>query len=300
MQKKTSFLRQNIFPVLAAFIWGTAFAAQSVAADSIEAFTFNAVRSVIAFVTLLIASVLFARLRAKRGEGKKRDWRALITGGVSCGVLLTVAANLQQLGLAETSAGKAGFITALYVVLVPIFGIFFRRRATLQVWIGALLAVAGLYFLCITDSFTVSRSDFYVFLCAIVFAIHIFCIDHFVAKADGVELSCVQFLTVAVISGVCALIFETPTLPALAAGAPQLLYCGVLSSGVAYTLQILSQKDSDPTVVTILLSLESVFSVLAGAVLLGDRLSGREYLGCGLMFAAVLLAQVPLKKKTEA
>lgn len=301
MQTKTNKIRQNLFPVLAALIWGTAFVAQSVSSDYVQPFTFNTTRSVIAFFVLLIISLLFPKLSGpapeKTPEEKKAERRDLIIGGVCCGFFLMVASNLQQLGLGETSPGKAGFITALYVVLVPVFGIFLKKKVSLPVWISVVIAVAGLYLLCIKEDFSIERSDFYVFLCAIVFALHILCVDHFVQKVDGIRLSCVQFFVVAVLSGVGMLIFEEPVWGNIVLCLPQLLYVGVFSSGVAYTLQILAQKDSDPTVVTILLSLESVFSVLAGAIILGDRLSGREYVGCVLMFAAVLLAQIPFPLK---
>lgn len=301
--RKTSFVRQNIFPILAALIWGTAFVAQSVSSDYVQPFTFNALRSVIALFVLLVISGIFSAIRKHSAQpqektGSRRD---LIVGGICCGFFLTVAANLQQLGLGDTSPGKAGFITALYVVLVPVFGIFLKKRASLPVWIGAVLSAIGLYLLCIKEDFSIETSDIYVFLCAIVFAMHILCIDHFVQKVDGIRLSCVQFLTASVLSGLCMFLFEQPKLDSILHCALPILYVGVFSSGVAYTLQILAQKGSDPTVVTILLSLESVFSVLAGAVLLGDRLSGREYAGCVLMFIAVLLAQLPfpLKKKEK-
>ncbi len=293
-------IRQIVFPTLAAFIWGTAFVAQSVSTDFVGPFAFNAARSIIAFFVLWAVSAIFKRTREKRGEasqsGTKRD---LVIGGVCCGVVLAIAANFQQAGLADTAPGKAGFITALYVVLVPVLGIFLRRRASLPVWLGAVLAVGGLYLLCIKEGFSVEASDLLVLACAFVFALHIMCIDHFVQRVDGVQLSCVQFLTAGVVSAVLSLIFENQDFAGVWHCMLPILYVGVFSSGVAYTLQILAQRDSDPTVVSILLSLESVFSVLAGAVILGDRLSGREYLGCVLMFAAVILAQIPwpLKRK---
>lgn len=298
--QKTNKIRQNVFPVLAALIWGTGFVAQSVAADRVSAMTFNALRAAIAFFVLLGISAAAARRAGsaeKTAEEKRQARRALVLGGLGCGFFLAVAGNLQQLGMSETSAGKAGFITALYVVLVPVFGIFLKKRAPVQVWVSVAIAVAGLYLLCVKEGFSIEPSDFYVLLCAVVFAFHILCIDHFVQKVDGIRLSCAQFLVVSLLSGAGALIFEKPELSGILACAPQIIYVGVFSSGVAYTLQILAQKDSDPTVVTILLSLESVFSVLAGAVILGDRLSAREYVGCVLMFAAVLLAQIPLPKR---
>lgn len=289
-----------VFPTLAAFIWGTAFVAQSVSADFVAPFAFNAARSIIAFFVLWAVAAIFKKAGEKKGKpingGSRKD---LIIGGICCGVVLAAAANFQQAGLADTSPGKAGFITALYVVLVPVMGIFLRRRASLPVWLGAVLAVGGLYLLCIKENFSVEKSDLLVLACAFVFALHIMCIDHFVQKVDGVRLSCVQFLTAGVVSAVLSLIFERQDLAGLWHCILPILYVGIFSSGVAYTLQILAQKDADPTVVSILLSLESVFSVLAGAVILGDRLSGREYIGCLLMFAAVVLAQLPWPVKRK-
>ena len=293
-------VRQIVFPTLAALIWGTAFVAQSVSTDHVGPFTFNAARSIIAFFVLWAVAAVFKRVKLKQGEPEVQGTRReLIIGGVCCGVVLAVAANFQQAGLADTAPGKAGFITALYVVLVPVLGIFLRRRASLPVWLGAVLAVAGLYLLCIKEGFGIEAGDLLVLCCAFVFALHIMVVDHFVQRVDGVLLSCVQFLTAGVVSLVLALCFETIDLAGLWKCILPILYVGVFSSGVAYTLQILAQKDSDPTVVSILLSLESVFSVLAGAIILGDKLSGREYIGCVLMFAAVILAQMPWPVKRK-
>ena len=300
---KSRKIKGIVFPTLAAFIWGTAFVAQSVSTDYVGPFAFNAARSIIAFFVLWAVAAIFKKAGEKKGTpvkgGSRRD---LIIGGICCGLVLAAAANFQQAGLADTAPGKAGFITALYVVLVPVMGIFFRRRASLPVWLGAVLAVLGLYLLCIKENFSVEKSDLLVLACAFIFALHIMCIDHFVQKVDGVRLSCVQFLTAGVVSAVLSLIFENQSLAGIWHCILPILYVGVFSSGVAYTLQILAQKDADPTVVSILLSLESVFSVLAGAVILGDRLSGREYTGCVLMFAAVVLAQLPwpIKRKEKS
>ena len=297
MDKK--YVRQNILPVLAALIWGTAFVAQSVCADDVPPFVFNAIRSFIAFALLIPISRAFDAAARKRGETPQpTDRRALILGGVCTGVFLAVASNLQQAGLADTAAGKAGFITALYVVLVPVLGIFLKRRASAQTWISVVIAVAGLYLLCIRadEGFALQTSDVYLLLCAFFFACQIMSIDRFGAKVDGVKLSCAQFLVAGVISAVLSLLFETVDWSAVLRHIWPILYVSVFSSCVAYTLQILAQKDSDPTVVTLLLSLESVFSVIAGAAILGDRLSRREYLGCVLMLIAVLLAQAPVRE----
>ena len=295
-------IRQNLFPILAALIWGTAFVAQSVSTDFVEPMTFNALRSLIATLVLLVVLWVFRRRQAKHPaeeatpprHGSRKD---LILGGICCGTALSVASTLQQAGLAETSAGKAGFITALYIVIVPILGLFLRKKAPATVWVGVVLAAAGLYFLCITDRFTMETSDLYVVACAVIFSIHILLIDHFTERVDGIALSCAQFLVATILCGAGMLIFEHPDWAGILHCLWPILYVGVFSSGVAYTLQILAQKGANPTVVSLLLSLESVFSVLAGALILGDRLSGREIFGCVLMFAAVVLAQLPAVRR---
>ena len=294
-------VRQNLFPLLAAFIWGTSFVAQSVAADSIGPFTFNAARSAVAFVFLLALSLILWRARrntfAAEPEPRTGTWRDLLIGGLCCGAALAVASFLQQKGLETTTAGKSGFITAMYIVIVPVLGIFLKRKAPRTVWISVVLAVAGLYCLCMTGSLSVNEGDFYTLLCAFCFSAHILVIDHFTQKVDGVQLSCAQFFVVTVLSSLGMLATETPTWEALQTSALPILYVGIFSSGVGYTLQILAQKDSNPTVVSLLLSLEAVFATVAGAVILHDQMSGREYLGCVLMLAAVILAQLPDRKR---
>ena len=289
-----------MLPVLAAFIWGTAFVAQSVGADYVEPFTFNTARSAIAFLFLLVLCLV--RRTAQKGivERATKSWKDLAVGGTCCGVALTVASFLQQKGLETTTSGKAGFITALYIVIVPIAGILLKKKAPRTLLISVPLAVVGLYCLCITEDFSVNEGDFYVFLCAICFSAHILVIDYFTQRVDGVELSCAQFLVVTILSAIGMLASETPSLEALRMCMWPILYVGIFSSGVAYTLQILAQKDSNPTVVSLLLSLESVFATLAGAILLHDQMSGKEYLGCVLMLAAVVLAQLPEREKTAA
>ena len=298
---KANHSRQNLFAVLAALIWGTSFVAQSVGAGYVEAFTFNAARSAVATVFLLVLCSILRRGRVKAGKpaavGTRRD---LMLGGLCCGTALAVSATLQQKGLESTSSGKAGFITALYIVLVPIAGLLLKKRPPKAIWLSVALAVAGLYCLCITEEFSITQGDFYVMLCAFGFAIHILVIDYFTQKVDGVELSCAQFFVVTVISSVGMLLTETPTLAGILGSLIPILYVGIFSSGVAFTLQILAQKDSDPTVISVLLSLESVFAVIAGAIILGDRMSGREYFGCVLVMIAVILAQLPDKKAVSA
>lgn len=239
-------------------------------------------------------------------------------GGICCGTALAVASNFQQAGLAAgTDAGKAGFITALYVVLVPVFGLFFKRKVNLSTWIAVVCSVVALYLLCIKGDFSLAPGDLLVLVCAVCFAIHILVIDHFTATVDGLKLSCVQFFVAAVWATiakvVCVIlgmngtgdvsaatsIFAAPDWNAILACALPILYVGIFSSGVGYTLQILAQKDSNPTVVTILLSLESVFAVIAGAIILHQQMSVREYIGCVIMFIAVILAQIQFPEKQK-
>ena len=301
---KVNRIRQNVFPVLAALIWGTAFVAQSVGADYVQPFTFNAARAAIAFVFLLVLCAVL-RMRRRRdfaGEARPRPHarRDLMLGGLCCGAALTVATNLQQKGLETTTSGKAGFITALYIVLVPIAGIFLKKHPPKTIWISVALAVAGLYCLCVTETSALTVGDFYLLLCAFCFSAHIMVIDYFTQKVDGVYLSCMQFLVVTILSGIGMFALESPSLAALQSCTGAVLYAGLLSSGLGYTFQILAQKDSNPTVVSLLLSLESVFATLAGVVILHDQMSGREYLGCALMLGAVVLAQLPDWKKQPA
>lgn len=303
--KKTNQVRQVVFPILAALIWGTAFVAQDVVSDKIDAFTFNALRSAVAVVVLLIIIRIFDRFnkeKPQRSEAeKKQDRKQLMWGGLWCGLALGVASNFQQAGIgAGTDAGKAGFITALYVVLVPVFGLFFKRKASLPVWIAVGLSVVALYLLCIKGDFSLAPGDLLILCCAVVFAAHILIIDHFTATVDGIKLSCAQFFVCGVVSAIGMVLFSHPDWNAVWECAVPILFVGVFSSGVAYTLQILAQKDSNPTVVTILLSLESVFAVIAGALILHQKMTPREYAGCVIMFIAVILAQLefPIKKKT--
>ena len=317
-------VRQVVFPILAAFIWGTAFVAQDVCADVIDTFTFNAIRSYVAVVVLLIIMAIFDRVNKDKPSltaiQRKAANRQMWIGGICCGTALAIASNCQQAGIsAGTDSGKAGFITALYVVLVPVFGLFFKRRVSLPTWIAVVLSVVALYLLCIKGDFSLAPGDLLILVCAVCFAVHILVIDHFTASVDGLRLSCVQFLVAAVLATiakvVCVVlglngtgditsatsIFAMPDWDAILACTLPILYVGVFSSGVGYTLQILAQKDSNPTVVTILLSLESVFAVIAGAIILKQQMSVREYIGCAIMFAAVILAQIqfPVKQKAE-
>ncbi|MCF2679947.1 DMT family transporter [Faecalicatena contorta] len=282
--------------ILTAFIWGTAFVAQSVGMDYLGPFTFNGVRSMIGGIALLPCIVILQKINGSSEpvSGTRKD---LITGGIACGLLLFVASSLQQIGIQYTSAGKAGFITAFYIVIVPVLGIFLKKKIGWKVWIAVAMALAGLYFLCMTEKLTVGKGDILIFFCAIVFSLHILVIDHFSPKVDGVKMSCIQFFVCGIASLLPMFLTETPKLSAMINAWMPLLYAGVLSCGVAYTLQIVGQKNVNPAIASLILSLESCFSVLAGWVVLGERLSVREYVGCILMFAAIILAQLPDKKK---
>ncbi len=296
-------IRQNLFPVLAAIIWGLAFSAQAdCALKGMEPFTFNALRAIIAVIVLFFVSILFSKgfKNIKNQLSDKEYLKNLILGGLCCGCALFVASNLQQAAFSEeTESGKVGFITVFYLMLVPVFALFLRKKSTFNVWISVVLALIGMYLLCIEQGtgFYINVHDLFAFGCAIVFAIHILTIDHFTNKVNGVHLSFMQFFFVSLFSFICAFIFESPSLTVAYSCLWQVLYVGVFSSGVAYTLQILAQKGSNPTVVTLLLSLESVFAVIFGAIILNEVLSLREYLGCAIMFIAVILAQIPVKIK---
>lgn len=279
--------------LLAAVIWGCAFVAQSVAMDHIGPFSFGSTRFFMG-AAVLLPVILWRKKRALHTVTRPRD---AILGGVVCGGFLFLASSAQQIGLMYTTVGKSGFITALYVVLVPLAGfVLFRRRVSPLLALGAAAAVVGLYLLCGENGFSVNRGDAYTLACAFLFAAQILAVDHFVTRVDGVLLSCLEFTVSGVLNGVTALIFEPPlTWQALAATWLPLCYTGVLSSGVAYTLQILGQKRTQPAVASLLMSLESVFAVLAGAVILTQWPTLRETVGCAVMFLAVILAQMPTK-----
>ena len=296
-------MKYNLCAVIAAFIWGTAFVAQSAGADLLPTFSFNTVRSLIATCALLIMLAILTAFKKQPFMPPKQNRKPLLIGGLCCGFVLAVASGLQQAALSFAPPGKAGFLTALYLIMVPIAGLLlFRRKVSLTVWIAVALSTVGLYLLCMTDdSFTIEVSDLLLILCAVFFTAHILIIDYFTKRVDAIRLSCLQFFVAAILSAVMIPILgEQPDWSLLPQCTIPLLYTGVLSSGIAFTLQIVAQKGSNPTVITILMSLESLFAVLADAVL-GNGLSTREYLGCAAMLVAVLLAQLPpldkLRKK---
>ncbi|MBR6521340.1 MAG: DMT family transporter [Oscillospiraceae bacterium] len=299
---KNGEMKGNILLVITAVIWGAAFVAQSVSMDHIGAFTFQGVRSLIGSAVLVPVILALTSVKKKKGEyvkpGKKEKaqlWKA----GIICGIILTVAANLQQAGIQYTTAGKAGFITALYIVVVPVLGLFMKKKVSLRIWMCVIMAMVGLYLLSMTDGFRLSLGDTLVLLCAIAFSFHIVVVDHYASIVDGVKLSCIQFLVCGVISSILMFIFEEPQIDGLMKAAVPILYAGVLSCGVAYTLQIVGQKYTRPTVASLLMSLESVFAVLAGMIILREIPTAREAIGCIVMFAAIIITQLPEKTKIK-
>lgn len=295
MSKK---MRANFMLLLTAFIWGTAFVAQIKGMDNLGPFSYAAFRNWVAGF-FLIPITLYFRSKdktTKTEEEKKYEKKNLILGGLACGAVLFVAGSLQQVGLGYTTAGKAGFITALYIVIVPILGMFIGKKVRPVIWGCVAVAAIGLYLLSITNGLNIGKGDFLVLLCALGFSCHILVIDHFSPKADGVAMSCIQFFVVAILSSIVMFSFETPTIEAVLSSWPPIIYAGVLSAGVGYTLQIVAQKDTDPTTASLLMSLESVFALIAGMAILHEAMSGRQIFGCILMFAAIIVAQLPEKR----
>ena len=284
--------------VLTALIWGAAFVAQSVGNEYVGPFTFNSVRSLLGGAVLLPLIPLLGRLSGNRREGDAPfDQKNLWVGGVLCGVILGLASSLQQWALQYAGVGKAGFITALYIVIVPVLGVFFHRRPGAKVWLAVAVALAGLYLLCWSGGSALGPGEWLLFGCSALFSIHILVIDHFSPLVDGVKLSCVQFFVAGVFCAVPSLLFEAPTLAGVLAAGWPIVYAGVFSCGVAYTLQVVAQKHVEPTLASLTLSLESVFSVLAGWLVLRQALTARELAGCCLVFCAIVLAQLPARKK---
>ena len=301
MSKK---MRGNLMLLLTALIWGTAFVAQSAGMDHVQPFTYNGIRTLIGGLVLIPVILLFDRLKPAESRPSAEEQRMInknsLLGGVCCGVVLCVASCFQQFGVSMTTAGKAGFITALYIVIVPLMGVFIKKKIPKIIWLCVAIAVAGFYLLCVKEGFSIGTGDLLVLCCAFFFSIHIMVIDHFTAgKVDGVRMSCVQFLVAGIMAIVLMFLFEEPTLASIWDARVSILYAGVMSCGVAYTLQILGQKDTDPTTATLLMSLESVFAALSGWVLLHESLSLKEIFGCAMVFAAVILAQIPLPVKAN-
>lgn len=304
MKKETSTLKNSLLLLLTATIWGVAFVAQSVSMDYIGGFTFNAIRNIIGAITLVPVILIFSKQNPAADQNpadRQKARKTLITGGICCGILLCLASNFQQFGIKYTTVGKAGFITACYIIIVPIIGIFLKKKCSPFIWIAVLLSLGGLYLLCISpgEGFSIGKGDTLVLICAVVFSFHILTVDHFSPLVDGVKMSCIQFLVCGILSGIPALIFENPNITNILQAWMPILYAGILSCGVAYTLQIVGQKGMNPTVASLIMSLESCISVIAGWLILGQNLSSREIFGCVLMFGAIMLAQLP-QKSTSA
>lgn len=286
-------LVSSLMLIVAALIWGTAFVAQRKGMEYAGPLAFNGVRTLIGSLVLLPVALIFR-------PAKAANLRKTLLAGLLCGLCLFMATNLQQIGLTSTEAGKAGFITTFYIILVPVLGLFLRKKTGAVTWLAVAVALVGLFFLCVKPGeVRIAPGDLLVLGCAFFFAVQILVIDFFVQEVDGVLLSCVQFAVDGVLSLIAAFLFEEPDFPALFRGWIPLLYTGILSCGVAYTLQILGQKNLHPTVASLLMSLESAFAVLGGWLILHERLTRRELLGCALMLAAVLLVQLAPAKKEK-
>ena len=304
-QEKALQRRNSFLLVLAAFIWGIAFVAQS-EGGKFGPYTFNGIRFLLGAAVLCPVLLIMSKKNPDHKAPSPKSRKALITGGIACGIVLGFASTLQQLALFYgATAGKAGFLTTCYILIVPIIGLFLGKKCGWNIWIGIGLALIGLYLLCMKGSFSLQLPDLLLLLCALGFSFHILCVDHFSPLVDGIKLSCVQFLVAGIVSLIPAFFIDMQhsfaNIPSTLAafGAPaaliSLLYAGILSSGAGYTLQVVGQKGINPTIASLLMSLESVFSVLGGWIILHERMNGRELFGCALIFAAVILAQIPLE-----
>lgn len=283
----------SISLLIAAFIWGTAFVAQSLGLQSVGSFTFNSIRNYIGALVLLPVIFIIDKLKKEKTSIRNSERKNLVVGGIASGTVLAIASSLQQMGLKlGAEPGKAGFITALYIIFVPLIGLFTKKKPKVTVWLAVLLSTVGMYLLCVKEGFYLERADFLLLLCAVAFAFHILVIDKFSPLVDGIKLSSIQFFVCATICLVCALIFEEPNVASIKLSLVPILYTGILSSGVAYTLQIIGQKHTPPTIATLIMSLESVFAVLAGWIMLDQSMSLPEIWGSVLVFAGILIAQL--------
>lgn len=293
--------------LITAIIWGSAFVAQK-AGTVLEPFTYNGIRMLIGGLVLIPVIFLFKKINKEDPDSvpkteleKQAEKKTLMIGGLSCGVVLCIASSLQQFGMFfDTDAGKTGFITSLYIVIVPILGLFLHKKVKPVIWFCVALGAVGFYLLCMAGkggSFTLTTGDMFVLLCAFAFSCHILVVDYFAPKCDGIKLSCIQFLTAGIIGIVCMLIFESPVIADILDCWLPILYCGVFSSGIAYTLQVLGQEHAEPSVASLILSLESVFAVLFGVLLIGESLTLYEGIGCVVIFIAVIISQLPSKEE---
>ncbi len=308
-------LRQSLLLFLTAVIWGVAFVAQSAGMDYVGPFTYNGVRCILGGLVLMPCIMLLDRIQGSRSnrareqaaggdslvvcsaQEDKKERNTLLVGGMCCGLLLFTASSFQQFGIQYTTVGKAGFITAMYILLVPLLGLFVHKKVGMKVWIGVAFAVCGLYLLCMGNGFSLKMGDALVMVCAVLFSLHILVIDYFSPKVDCVRMSCIQFWVCGILSLLCSFLLESPDLGSILAAWKPVCYGGIMSCGVAYTLQIVGQKGMNPTVASLILSLESVVSVVAGFLILHQTMSGRELLGCLSMVIAMVLAQLPQRDR---
>lgn len=296
--KKQNQTKGILILLITATIWGTAFVAQSVGMDHLGAFTFNGIRSLIGAAVLL--PFIAIRNNGQLLPSGKKDRLTLLSGGLACGIFLCIASNLQQLGISHSTVGKSAFITTLYIVFVPILGLFLKRKASAQTWVGVVLALFGLYLLCMKDEgFVPTSGDWYLLFCAFFFALQIMAVDHFSPKVDGLMLSMLEFLVTGILSLICMLLFEEPSLSAIKDAAFPIFYAGAFSCGAAYTFQVIGQKYVQPAVASLIMSLESVIAALSGWLILKEVLSGKELFGCMLVFCAILLTQIPLPARPK-
>lgn len=315
MSKRT---KGNLLLLLTSFIWGSAFVAQSSGMDYVGPYTYNMARNVLAFLFLIPVIYVIGKKKGvtdNAGSGTGIDdvasgeanWKSILlpdrttlVGGIYCGLVMAVASSLQQIGITMTTAGKAGFITALYIILVPLMGVFIGKKIPRIIWFCVVLAMAGFYLLCVKEGFSISKGDILVLFCSVGFSVHIMTIDHFTSKGvDGVKMACIQFAVAAIVMTPLMFALENPSVSGLLSAWMTIAYAGILSSGVGFTLQIVAQKDTDPTTATLIMSLESVFAAVSGCLFLNEVLLPKEILGCILVFVAVILAQVPLPVKSK-
>lgn len=297
MSKKS--IKGPLMLLMAAAIWGFAFVAQSTAMDKVGPFTFLATRSILGALVLVPIIVIKDKFGKNKDVTKEsKGISKLLMGGILCGVALAAASCFQQFGICYTTASKSGFITAMYILIVPLMGLFFKKKVSLKLWFCVLIAVVGMYLLCVKEGLHINIGDVLTFVCAVFFAVQIMIVDYYSPRVDGVKLSCIQFLVTAIISGVLMFIFEKPSVTNIMSAWLPIAYAGVCSSGVAFTLQILGQKYTEPTVASLIMSFESVFATIGGVLILKEIPGVREWVGIGLMFVAIMVSQIS-KKETE-
>jgi len=292
----TKKLRGNLLLLLAAMIWGTTFVAQSMGMDyPISAFTFNGMRNMLGCLALLPVVAVGNAVKKRAGKPYQDDHKQLFRGGLFCGLALFCASSLQQYAFIYSTVGKIGFITALYMIFVPLLGMFVKKKAPPIVWVSVFIAGFGMYLLCVSGSLALNRGDLLSLGCAIGFAVHILCVDRFSKTVDCVKLSCAQFFVAGILSIACMFLFGSPKpeLSPIIGALPHIVYAGIVSSGIAFTLQIVGQKHTEPAIASMLMCLESVFSVFSGWLFLSQSMSYRELGGCAVMFFAIILAQLP-------